>query len=458
MSVTQRAFWKLRLKAGGSSLDKLSYLRCLQSLDRQAVKELQGQKLEELILHAYRHVPFYQHLFEVHALVDRQGKVNLERFTDLPLLDKETIRENWQDLKSDDLNQRTWRENTSGGSTGEPVKFIQDSTYHDWSVAKKMLFDEWTGYRLGDKKLTLWGSERDLLVGRESFKTYLGRWLRNEVMLNSFKMSPETMKEYVNTINSFQPKQILAYVESIYELARFIEREKLQVYSPAAIMTSAGTLHNHMREKIEAVFEAPVFNRYGSREVGDIACEDASHAGLLVSAPTHYVELLDQEGVPTKPGEVGELVVTLLTNFAMPLIRYRIGDMGVWADTTVTQTKALPVLSEVTGRVTDTFLTKAGTQVYGEYFTHLFYFQSWIEKFQVVQESFDHIVVKIVPVQKKGFDPASVRKELDDIQKKIEFVMGECRVEFAFVDTIAPTGSGKYRYTISKVTENVPVC
>ena len=456
MSAAQRAFWKLRLSLSGSSLDKLEYLKQAQGLDGQAAKELQKQRLEKLVLHAFEHVPFYQQLFTTHRLLDDRGRVCFENFFNLPLLDKQTIRENWQNLKSDDLDQRTWWENTSGGSTGEPVRFIQDSTYHEWATAEKMLFDEWTGYELGDKKLTLWGSERDLLVGRESFKTYLGRWLRNEIMLNSFKMSPETMREYVDTINTFKPKQILAYVESIYELARFIEREKLQVYSPDAIMTSAGTLHGHMREKIETIFKAPIFNRYGSREVGDIACEDVSHSGLVVSAPTHYVELLNQEGLPTKPGEVGEVVVTLLTNFAMPLIRYRIGDMGVWAADTVAHSRSWAVLSEVTGRVTDSFLTQDGTQVYGEYFTHLFYFQNWVEKFQVVQESLAHVVVNIVPVQKDGFDPSSVQKELDDIRHKIEVVMGECQLDFAFVDNIAPTASGKYRYTISKVTENNP--
>ena len=448
----RRTFWKMRLSSGGTSLDKLAYLKQVQNLDGQAAEDLQKKQLENLIVHAYKHVPFYQRLFETRGLVDGHGKVHLKNFTNLPLLDKQTIRENWQNLKSDDLEQRTWWENTSGGSTGEPVRFIQDSNYHDWATAEKMLFDEWTGYSLGDKKLTLWGSERDLLVGRESFKTYLGRWLRNETMLNTFKMSPATMKEYVETINKFQPKQILAYVESIYELARFIEREKLPVYSPAAIMTSAGTLHVHMREKIETVFKAPVFNRYGSREVGDIACEDTSHSGLLVSAPTHYVELLNQEGVPAQPGEVGEIVVTLLTNFAMPLIRYRIGDMGAWAVDKAAQSQPWPVLSEVTGRVTDTFLTGDGTQVYGEYFTHLFYFQNWVEKFQVVQESLEHIVVKIVPLE-NGFDPASVQQELGSIRQKIKVVTGECRIEFQFVDAIASTASGKYRYTISKVAE-----
>ena len=454
MSFIQRAFWTYRLKFGGNVLDKLVYLRRSQSLGKQAVTELQQKRLEALILHAHKHVPFYRRVFDAQSLVDKD-RVDLKRFTELPLLDKMTLRENWAELNSDDLEKRTWRENTSGGSTGEPVRFIQDNIYHEWSLAVKMLFDEWTGYGLGDKKLFLWGSERDLLVGKETFKTYVGRWLRNEVMLNSFRTSPETMKSYVTTLNNFKPKQVIAYVESIYELTRFIEREKIQVHSPTAIMTSAGTLHKHVREKVEAVFKAPVFNRYGSREVGDIACEDASHSGLIVSAPTHYIELLDHKGQPVKPGEAGEVVVTLLTNFAMPLIRYRIGDTAVWADKTLTS-KAWPVLREVTGRVTDTFITRSGTKVYGEYFTHLFYFQDWVEKFQVVQESFEHINVKIVPVQKANFDASYVQNELADIRQKVEIVMGKCQVSFSFVDTILPTASGKYRYTISKVVDNAP--
>lgn len=371
----------------------------------------------------------------------------------LPLLTKGLIREHWEDLKSRDLVRRKWYYNTSGGSTGEPIRLIQDSVYHQKTQAGAMLFDSWTGYEVGMPKVILWGSERDLLVGRETLKTRTGRWLRNESWLNSFRMTVDNMHSYVRTINEVRPVQILAYTESIYELARFIEQEDLTVHAPRAIMTSAGTLYPHMREVIERVFRAPVFNRYGSREVGGIACECEAHKGLHVSPLTHYVEIVCEDGSPAAPGHVGEVVVTSLVNYAMPLIRYCIGDMALWSETECSCGRKWPLLREVTGRVSDTFTSATGIKVHGEYFTHLLYLRDWVKKFQFVQETYTFIRLLVVP--SVPFDRARqlVDHEKADIEAKVQLVMGpECKLEIELVDEITPSPSGKYRYTISKVS------
>jgi phenylacetate-CoA ligase len=396
-------------------------------------------------------------VFNHAGIVNDVGAVNFEDFSRIPLLDKLIIRTNYEKLKSDDLNARKWYENTSGGSTGEPVRLIQDRGYHQLRTSLVILQDLWSGYSMCEKTIILWGSERDIFVRKERFKTNLGRWLRNEIWLNAFRITPEQMHEYVKCINDFKPVQILAYAESIYELSRFIEREKLSIYSPGSIMVSAGVLQTHMRKTIERVFKAPVFNRYGSREVGPIACECDHHKGLHIFPLNYHVEILRQDGSPVASGELGEVVITLLTNYAMPLIRYRIGDMGAWSENPCTCGRAWPLLKYVAGRVSDVFITKEGTQIHGEYFTHLFYFQDWVNKFQVIQEDYDLIHILIVPHEQTSKTRESHDKEISIITEKIRLVMGEdCRVEFEFVNDIDPTASGKYRYTISKVSrENI---
>ncbi|WP_162891515.1 phenylacetate--CoA ligase family protein [Salinibacter ruber] len=321
-----------------------------------------------------------------------------------------------------------------------------------WSAAVKRLFNEWNGYRPGQPRIKLWGSERDLLVGNETLKTKVRRWVRNEHPLNAFQMGESDMRRFVDRINDVQPVQILAYVESAYELAQFIEEEGAEVHSPQAIMTSAGTLHDHMRETIHRVFRAPVFNRYGSREVGDIACECEAHEGLHVPAPTHYVEILRPDGTPTDPGEVGEIVVTLLTNYAMPLIRYRIGDMGAWAKSSCSCGRAWPLLKGVTGRVTDMFVHKNGSKVDGRVFNTFLWNLEFVEKYQVVQEKNGNIIVKIVPSRKTSDEKERHGEAIREIKDKIKKVMGkECKVYFQFQEEIPPTDSGKYRYTVSRV-------
>jgi len=243
---------------------------------------------------------------------------------------------------------------------------------------------------------------------------------------------------------------LLAYAQSLYQWARFIEGAGLEVVSPRTIMTSATTLDASMRACIERVFQAPVHDRYGSREVGGIACENGDGQGLVVMAPTQYVEVLTPDGSACGVGGVGEIVVTSLTNLSMPLLRYRIGDAGILGPAPVGAI-AWPRLAEVAGRVTDIFYTAQGDQVYGGFFTQLFYHRPWIEQFQVVQEAYDHIRVRVVLAHDRRPD-GSTMAAVEEIRARIRKVMGaSCRVDFDFVDTIAPTSTGKRRYTISEL-------
>lgn len=444
---------KLNLSRLGNTLHYLHQLERWQWMDHRQGSLLQKDRLRDLVKHAYHHVPYYREILENAGVVKNQNKIDLDCFHRIPLLNKVKLRSHFDDLKSDDLFKRKWNKNASGGSTGEPVTFIQDSVYKDWSKAVKILYDDWTGYSFADRKIRLWGSIRDLTAAKESFKIRLVEWLNNDVLLNAFRMTPAEMHDYVRKINDFKPIQILAYAESIYELSRFIENEGLRVYSPCSIITSAGTLFPHMRDSISRVFKAPVFNRYGSREVGDIACE-CPQRGLHVCAPTHYVEILRGDGSLVNQGEVGEIVVTSLTNFSMPLIRYRIGDMGAWAEDSCPCGRSWPLLKEVKGRMSDIFITKNGTKVYGSGLTVSFFFQDWIKRYQVVQEDYDHIRVLLV-IHKRVRNPLEVYAlELKTITEKIVLIMGQdCKVEYEFVDDIVPTPSGKYLYTISKLAK-----
>lgn len=431
--------------------NELRSLRKTQFLSDVEVQTLQMQRLERLLHHAYHNVPYYREVFETVGLFTKNS-INIDKFSEIPFLTKEILRSRFDELQSKDLNKRKWYFNTSGGSTGEPARFVQDAEYKAWVRAGKLLFDEWTGYRVGMPKVVLWGSERDLFVGHETLAVKLKRWLKNEIWLNSFRMTESQMRDYVQAINNHKPVQILAYVESIYELARFIEREGLKVHSPKAIMTSAGTLYPYMREVIERVFQAPVFNRYGSREVGDIACECQAHKGLHVSPLTHYVEIIHDDGTSAAPGEVGEVVVTSLVNYAMPLIRYRIGDMAVWAEEKCSCGCVWPILRKVVGRVTDTFVTASGTRVHGEYFTHLLYFKDWVRKFQFIQEDYNSIRLIVVPTITYEEARRRIEMERPNLESKIRLVMGpDCQLRIEIVDDISPSPSGKYRYTISKV-------
>lgn len=448
--ILKGAAWRVRSRLTDAQLGDLRRLRAWGKLSADGVRGVQEARLEELLTHASRHVPYYRRVLRDAGVVSSSGRVDVARFSEIPILDKATIRRESHALLSDDIESRRWFENSSGGSTGEPLPLVQDREYHDWTEAIKMMFDEWSGRRIGERQIRLWGSERDTLGLAEPLRTRVGRWARNEQWINAFRMTPADIRAAIHCLYAFRPAQVLAYSGAIFAVARYAERGGMEVYSPRAIMSAGDTLFPYMRETVERVFRAPLFDRYGSREVGDVACECARHEGMHVVAPTHVVEILRPDGGATAPGEVGQVIVTPLINHVMPLIRYRIEDMGAWAVTTCPCGHPWPLLGSLVGRESDFFVASDGALVDGGWVGLPFWGREWVERFQVVQEAVGHI--RAIVVLRAGSAASPKQSELDEMASIMRAAMGQqCRIDWEFVDDIATTPTGKLRYTISKL-------
>jgi phenylacetate-CoA ligase len=419
--------------------------RYLAEYERGIDPETTTAGLRRLLLHCRENVPYYA------ALLARRNRRELESnprgaLENLPVLNKDIIRGNFSRLQSRDNAGRNCEVNTSGGSTGEPVQLIQDDDYRDASAAIRWLSQHQLGCALGEPHVRLWGSERDLECGTKSRKARFFNWLTNTRWVNAFAMSSETMRNFLAMLNQRPPRLIVAYAQAAYEVARFAERERIAVRPQQAITTSAGTLYPFMREKIGGVFQCPVYNLYGSREVSDIGWELPGFRGLWAPPWANFIEIVDEDGIPVPAGTEGNILITCLTNYAMPLVRYFIGDRG----SLFPEQHAPPgiqVLSHVSGRSVDTFRRRDRTLVDGEYFTHLLYFRPWVRQFQVVQKSHAHLLFKVVSMNGKPSED-----ELDEIANRSQLAMGkDCRVEFEFCEELPALPSGKFRYTISEI-------
>jgi phenylacetate-CoA ligase len=295
------------------------------------------------------------------------------------------------------------------------------------------------------RKVILWGSERDIFQGGLGWKARLSNWLSNTVFLNSFRMTEDDMGRYLTIINSYKPDLIRGYAGSLYELCRYAKKRGIKMHTPKAVVSTAETLMDKMREEIENVFGTKVYDFYGSRETNNLAGE--CKEGLLhIFAFHNYIEVLDSYDRPVKEGEEGRIIVTNLHNYSMPFIRYEIGDMAILGPKKCKCGSLLPTLKKITGRITDHFVKKDGTVIHGEYFTHLFYFKDWVKAFQVVQEDYQKIRILVVLKNKVN------EHEKKDIENKVKLVMGwDCQVVWEFVDDIPKTPQGKHLYTLSKV-------
>jgi len=415
-------------------------------IDRGELLDCQGNYLKSLLLHAYHNVPYYNKVFSEISLI-KNGEVDLSRFDRIPILTKEIIRKHQTELISKDYTTRKWHYNSSGGSTGEPVRFIQDSLYGKWGNATNEYYyqDMLSMNRMKSKKAILWGSEGELFSGGSSLKVKTTRWLTNSLFLNSFRMTEKDMERYIQAINSYRPDLMRGYSGSLYELCRYAQRKRLSIYTPRIIVGEAETIRDEMRTEIEGIFGTKLHGLYGSREVGVVAAECRN--GLMhIFIFNNHVEILDDANQPAKEGQEGKVIVTNLHNYSMPFIRYEIGDMAILGPKKCDCGCSLPTLSRVTGRMTDHFLLKDGTIIHGEYFTHLFYLKDWVKAFHVVQEDYKKIRIPVV------LERAVSEPEKKDIEDKIKLVMGQdCQVIWDFVDEIPKMRSGKYLYTKSLV-------
>jgi phenylacetate-CoA ligase len=440
--IFKKNIYEIFLKFKGINfIDQYNEIKRIHNIDN--LTEFKQLYLKELLLHASKHVPYYHRLLK-NAGVVQDNNVELSRFNKIPPLTKEILRS--EKLVSDDYLTRTWYNNFSGGSTGEPIRFMQDTNYIKWFYAiNNYYFKDMLGVdELDVKKIELWGSPRDLFKGDLGLKAKIGAWLTNTVWLNSFRMTETDMETYVKTINRYKPDFIRGYAGSLFELCRFIESKNVKIYKPRIIVSSAETLTNEMREKIESVFGTKVYNFYGSRETASLAGE-CKCSLMHMFEFNNYIEVLDNDNQPVQENQDGRIVVTNLHNYSMPFIRYEIGDMGLLGSTRCKCGSVLPTLKRVDGRIEEQFYKRDGNIVIGYFFVHLMGVvlnKGYIKKFQVIQEDFDKIRILMIPLK---ILPES---EKNEIEKKIKLQMGEnCKIIWDFVNEIPKAQSGKYFYT-----------
>lgn len=405
----------------------------------------QAYQLSKLksVLKIAQEVPFYKPCLQ---------NFNIDHFTytdfaELPFLTKDKIREGKDTL----LNQRYKKtdsvyENTSGGSTGEPLRFMRTKEQSFYAQGSYFYANYLNGINPNDRTLFLWGAVRDM--HKESNKSVI-RQVKNFLLgtkkLNTFVLNKTIIDSYIKEINAFKPVAIKAYVHSIYDIAKYINANKIEIEGRPIIHTSTGPLYPEMKAEIKRAFnDTHVFSFYGSREVGPMATELPGEEGMMVLYDNIFLEIINKEGKPAKHGEEGEIVVTTLNNHYMPLLRYRIGDRAVKNDHEFSTFGTLRIQS-VLGRTLGVIHTKDGNTIDGQFFTTLFFNVRGINNFQLIQKSITQLQLNLIKNEK--FDEG----ELDAILKRIQVEVAGVEIEVEFRTKIDLTSTGKIMYVYSEL-------
>ena len=411
-------------------LNDLRLLEQTQYDPFEVVEARQLKALQRMLRHAFETVPLYRerwtkagiHPYEVRSLDD---------FKQFPILTKTDIRTQGESLLSSAFDKSKLRLKTTSGSTGVPLRIRIAERDVQWKYACTLRSDQWSGWKLGQRVAKVWGNPEYRQFGLRGRIT--NRLVDRAVHLDTCELTAERIETFTKTLRRHQPGLIFGHAHSLYLLACELRDRGIDDIRPNGIISTAMPLHHWQRVVIEEVFGTQATNRYGCEEVSLIASECEVHDGLHIAAESVYVEM---------PG-----IVTDLSNYAMPLIRYEIGDVLTAKPGRCACGRGLPMLATIEGRDADYVTTPSGTRISGislteNYALHI----PGTAQVQIIQETPTFLRLRLV--RDEHFSDASRRQ----IATLTEQLFGPAmRHEVELVEKIAQEPSGKYRFCISNV-------
>jgi len=378
---------------GRSTLEHLAHLEQTQWLSREELDRLETRSLVELLSYAGQNVPYYRELFRKHRF-DPRGVRSRADLAELPILTREIVRERYADLVDPAHRGSNIKKGTSG-STGKPLKFEYSKASECWRQAIKTRGYGWAGYRPGRKTFFYWAA---VSAGPPSLKVRLDRALKRETFFDSMKQDLDARRAALEALRRTRPEVVVCYTQACAQFARWITDNGLRDWDDIPVICAAEAVLPGDRAVLVRAFGPDIFESYGSRETMLMAAECERHAGMHLSEENLLLELV-RDGKTIGPGETGEVVVTDLHNYGMPMIRYNNGDLAVLApEGRCGCGRALRRLERVEGRRADTMVDAAGNAVPGIVFHVLFSDarQEIVRQFQAVQNAKGEVVLKVV--------------------------------------------------------------
>lgn len=408
-------------------LKYLAELKLHQRKNNKDLKEIQLKKLRHMINYAYNNVPFYRDLFNRENIRPDNIK-SLDDLQKIPIITKKDISTNYDNIIANNVNKEKCRVVSTTGSTGMPLKIWSDKNAQLYSSAVVYFAFFEAGLRLKDKIVELTGTLEDCRGT-----------LIEKNMISTFDPPHKT----INLLKKYHPDVLYSF-PSIFKTLSNSLTEELKV-SPRLIFTHGETLTDSCRETISSAFGANVYNTYGSTEFNRLAFECSEHSGLHMITDCAIIEII-KDGKNVGPGEEGEIVVTGLYNYAMPIIRYRLGDIGILADYECPCGRGWPLIKSIEGR-SDDFLTLPSGRIISPRTINTIENIPGILEYRTIQEKRDTFVVQVVPG--KGYTQ-NTDKQIDE-QIKLGCLGEEINVKVELVRELPKERRGKLRAIISKV-------
>ena len=432
---------------GIKALDYVEEFEKTQWLPAQEMQKIQWQKVKTILEHAYLNVPYYRKKF-TEAGITHQDINTPHDLLKIPLLTKDDIRENFNDLLSTDMNRPSVTFRTSG-STGIPLEIIIDKVGYAQYMAPIFRALKWYGVDFSGRQARFWSLP---LNWRKRIYEKAEDFLLNRIRMPTFQLSEDSLEDFYQRCLRFRPEYIQGYPSAIFAFAQHLKSKPKseRQLGVKVVVCTAETLYDFQRETIEEVFDCKAVNHYGCSELPVIAIECPA-GNMHIASENVYLEVV-QDNKPAPIGQIAPLVITSLSNYSMPLIRYCNGDMGAILDEKCQcgRTPGMPLMKSVIGRTVDTVFSCNGEPMHATIFTYVakdVFKTGVIKEYLAIQKRMDLLVIQIV----KGF--YFEQAAIDNMIRRIKQILGEgMQVEVEYVEAIPREKTGKFRYFKSEIS------
>ncbi len=432
------------LKSKSPRLAYWQHLEKTQYYSLEQLKEVQWSRLKDIWQYLWQNNVFYRQRF-LDAGLQIQDLRTIEDIRNLPILTKKEVRDQQGAMISKGYSQEKLLHFKTGGSTGKALDLYLTEECSEFRNACARRHDRWAGWEPGEPIGAVWGNPKLSVTLKEKLQHYL---IQPFIYLDTISVSSASVKEFAIKWQKVKPTLLYGHAHSLFLLAQYLRDIGSYEIKPKGILSTSMMLLTHERELIEKVFSCKVKDRYGCEEVSLIGCECEKHTGLHMNIEHLVIEFIKDDGKYAFSGEPGRIIVTDLMNFAMPLVRYEVEDVGVPLDTKCSCGRGLPLMGKVAGRVADFLVCKNGDKVAGiSLIENTLTKMAGIDQMQIIQNSINEMVLNIVPG--RGFT-GLVQSNLLDYFKR---VFPGTSVTVKRVKEILPEVSGKYRFSICRIPE-----
>ena len=412
--------------------------------NRDKLRTYQEKRLRSVVEYAYNFVPFYHEKFRKAGVTPSDIKT-LEDLAKLPIVRKdEMILENPRKLVSMEFDVNKLKIERTSGSTGLPFATYLCGMEDDWRKAIYMRANISCGQKPRDRWVVITSPHH--FKDTTSIQRRLGIYAQTCVSIFS------SVDEQIGLINEARPDVLDGYSGSLLLVAKEVDRRGLKTIRPRIIFGSADLVDVASRQFMEKVFEAPFYDQFGCAEVDRTAWQCPEKLGYHMDVDSVITQFVDDGGNEVSAGEKGEIVYTSLFNYAMPFIRYAVGDVGGPSDEKCPCGRTFPLMKIVEGRRDSLLLLPDGRLL--SPMTVRIAISKFFEKimqYRVVQKKPDLFEIHIKKIDQSVDEKVMETELVMHIERMLNIDPREIKFEVKFVEDIPLSRAGKLMAVVSEL-------